>query len=148
MAHFAEVEVDTETGQIKVLGYVAVHDSGTIMNPAVCENQVCGGIHIGAGYTLSENLIYNGENGMVLNPDFRDYKILSALDLPDPEIIFVETEDPYGAYGIKGIGEGAPCPVPAALSSAVYNAIGVRVAPPIIPEKILKALKEGRKEYA
>lgn len=142
MVHFAEVEVDTETCQLKILRYVAAHDSGKIMNPAVCENQVCGGYVMGAGYTLSENLVFDDETGMILNPNFIDYKLLSALDLPDPEIIFVEAEDPYGAYGIKGIGEGAPCPVPAAISSAVHNAIGARIEPPITPDKILQALKE------
>ncbi|MBI2315682.1 MAG: xanthine dehydrogenase family protein molybdopterin-binding subunit [Betaproteobacteria bacterium] len=142
MVHFAEVEVDTETCQVKILKYVAAHDSGKIMNPTVCENQVCGGYVMGAGYTLSENLIFDEETGMILNPNFIDYKIPSALDLPDPEVIFVEAEDPYGAYGIKGIGEGAPCPVPAAIASAVHNAIGARIEAPITPDKILRALKE------
>ena len=142
MAHFAEVEVDTETGQLRVLKYVAAHDSGTIINPALVENQVHGGLFIGAGYALSENLMFDKETGAILNPNFLDYKILGALDMPDPEAIFVEPEEPYGVYGIKGIGEGVTCPVPAVISSAVYNAIGVRIEAPITPDKILKALKE------
>ena len=113
-AHFAELEIDTETGEVKVLNYVAAHDcdNGTVINPAVCKSQVSGGVFTGVGYILSENLVFDEKTEAILNQNFIDYKILSAQDLPDPEIIFVEPEDSYGVYGIKGIGEGPSCPVP------------------------------------
>ena len=140
MAHFAEVEVDTETGQVKVAGYVAAHDSGVIVNHAVCENQVSGGIYQGVGMALTEDLKYDDKTGMVLNPNFVDYKILRVRDLPDPKALFIEVVDEEGPFGAKGIGEGVSCPVPGAIASAVYNAIGVRVDPPITPERVLRAL--------
>lgn len=142
MAHFAEVEVDTKTGKVKVLKYVAAHDSGTIVNPAICENQVHGGVFLGCGLGLSENLIFDKSTGMILNPNFIDYKVLKALDLPDPEVIFEEVYDDAGAFGAKGIGEGTSCGCCPALANAVYNAIGVRIDPPLHPEKILRALSK------
>ena len=128
----------------KILKYVAVHDSGKIINPEVCENQVSGGIIQGCGFALCESLIFDDNTGEVLNSNLVDYKIFQALDIPDPEIIFVEVIDPVGAFGVKGIGEGTICPVPAALAQAIYNAIGIRFNEvPITPEKVLKALKES-----
>jgi len=142
VAHFVEVEVDIETGEIKILRYVAVQDSGTIINPEIMENQVAGGIGQGCGFGLVETLVFDENTGAVLNPNFRDYKILTALDLPDPEIMFVETHDPIGPYGIKGGGEASVlCPVPA-LSQAVHNATGVRLAyAPMTRDRILGALQ-------
>jgi len=140
MAHFAEVDVDIETGKVELVDYLAVHDSGVIVNPGICVNQVSGGVFQGCGLALTEDLKYDEKTGMVLNPNFVDYKILKALDLPDPKVMFVEVVDEYGPFGAKGIGEGTICPVPAAIASAVYNAIGVRVDPPINPERALRAL--------
>ena len=142
MAGFAEVEVDIETGQVRVLKYVATHDSGAIVNPVICENQVHGGVFMGAGFGLSENLVFDEKTGEILNPNYADYKVLGALDLPDPEAIFIDVVDPYGPFGAKGLGEGVACPVPAAIANAVYNAIGIRIDAPITPVKIIKALKE------
>lgn len=140
IADFAEVEVDTRTCQLKVLRFVAVHDSGTIVNPAVCENQVTGGMCQGMGMTVSEHLVFDDETGAILNPNFMDYKILGPMDVPDPEVHFVEVFDEDGPYGAKGIGEGVTCAVPAAIANAVYNAIGVRVNPPINSDAIMQAL--------
>ena len=106
MAGFAEVEVDIETGQVRVLKYVATHDSGAIVNPVICENQVHGGVFMGAGFGLSENLVFDEKTGEILNPNYADYKVLGALDLPDPEAIFIDVVDPYGPFGAKGLGEG------------------------------------------
>ncbi len=140
MAHFVEVEVDTETGKVKILRYVAAHDSGKIINPEICENQVSGGVLQGCGFALVENLVFDENTGQILNPNFSDYKIPRILDIPDPKIIFVEVIDPVGTFGAKGIGEGSNCATPAAVAQAVYNAVGVRVDPPINPEKLLRAL--------
>ena len=144
MAHFVEVEVDTDTGKVKILKYVAAHDSGKIINPDVAENQVVSGVLQGCGFGLCESLIFDEDTGQVLNPNFVDYKILRALDMPYPEVVFLEVIDPVGAFGIKGLGEGTTCPVPAAVSQAIYNAIGVRFNHvPITPEMVLRALKGG-----
>lgn len=141
IADFAEVEIDTRTCQMKVVRFVACHDSGVIVNPAVCENQVTGGYYQSMGLCTTENLIFDEETGAILNPNFMDYKIVGPLDMPDPEIYFEQVYDEDGPFGAKGIGEGVTCAVPAAISNAVYNAIGVRIDPPFTPDRILQALK-------
>jgi xanthine dehydrogenase molybdenum-binding subunit len=146
MAHFVEIELDTETGEVKLLKIDAVHDSGTIINPEVCENQVAGGALIGAGFALSEDLVWDQKTGRVLNPNFVDYKIFTALDTPPIDVEFVDVVDPVGAFGIKSIGEGAVCPTLPAIGQAIYNAIGLRISAPFTPEKILKALNERGRE--
>lgn len=144
MAHFAEVEVDTETGKVKILKYVAIHESGRILNPSICENQVVSGILQGCGFALGERLIFDENTGQILNPNFIDYKILKAMDIPDPEVRFVEEIDPVGAFGAKGIGEGTLCPCPATLAQAIYNATGVEFnSVPFTPEIVFRALKGG-----
>jgi len=141
MAGFAEVEIDTETGILKIVDYAQVHDSGTIMNPKVIFNQASGGVYMGAGTVMGEDLIFD-EEGNVLNQNFMDYKVVGILDLPDPKIEFVEIFEPRNPFGMKGIGEGSLCCVPSAIAMAVYNAIGVRVDPPFTAGRILQALKE------
>lgn len=141
MAGFAEVEVDTETGIVKVVDYAQVHDSGTVMNSAVVDNQASGGAYMAASFALGETLIYD-EDGKVLNPNFLDYKIFGVLDLPFPKIDFVELYEPNGVFGIKGLGEGATCVAASSIASAVYNAIGVHVDPPLTPDRVLEVLKE------
>jgi len=145
MAHFVEVDVDTTTGKVDIIKYVAAHDSGTIINPSIAESQVVGGIFMGAGIALSERLIFDEANGQVLNPNFVDYKLLRAYDMPVPEVIFVENVDPVGAFGIKGIGEGVVAPVPTAIVQAIHNATGIRFnSIPVTPEKLLNALKNSQ----
>ncbi len=126
---------------MKLIKFVACHDSGTIVNPAVCENQVAGGYYQSMGLATTEHLVFDDETGAILNPNFLDYKIVGPLDMPDPEIYFEEVYDEDGPFGAKGIGEGVTCAVPIAISNAVYNAIGVRLNPPITPDKIMRALK-------
>jgi CO/xanthine dehydrogenase Mo-binding subunit len=136
----AEVEVDTETGEVKLLNYVAAHDVGRAINPQTTEGQIQGGVAQGIGWALMENMVT--ERGRVINPNFRDYVIPGPLDLPPIKPILVEPIDPNGPFGAKGIGEPALNPVPAAVANAIYNAIGVRITElPISPEKILKGLK-------
>jgi len=141
IADFAEVEIDTRTAQMKLVNFLAYHDSGTIVNPAVCENQVAGGYYQSMGLATTENLIFDEDTGAILNPNFMDYKLMGPLDMPDPDINFEQVYDEDGPFGAKGIGEGVTCAVPVAVANAVYNAIGVRFDLPITPAKILKALK-------
>jgi len=141
IADFAEVEIDTRTAQMRLVKFLAYHDSGTVVNPAVCENQVAGGYYQSMGLCTTENLIFDEDSGAILNPNFMDYKLMGPLDLPDPDINFEQVYDEDGPFGAKGIGEGVTCAVPIAVANAVYNAIGVRLNLPITPAKILQALK-------
>jgi CO/xanthine dehydrogenase Mo-binding subunit len=139
-AHTAEVEVDIDTGQIKVLNYVAAHDSGAL-NTTLAEGQVQGGVAQGIGYVLTEELVH--KDGKIINDTFTDYKILTAPDVPPIESIFVESNDPNGPFGAKGLGEPVIIPVAPAIANAIYDAVGVRIKElPITSEKILKALRE------
>ncbi|MCX8118036.1 MAG: xanthine dehydrogenase family protein molybdopterin-binding subunit [Desulfobacterota bacterium] len=140
----AEVEVDTETGQVNVIRYTAAHDVGRAINPQAIEGQIHGGVAQGIGWALTEDMILR--DGKVLNPDFRDYVMPGPLDLPPIQTILVEPVDPNGPYGAKGIGEPALNPSPAAVANAIYDAIGIRFTElPITPEKILKALKAKKR---
>jgi len=139
--HGVEVEVDKETGQVKILKYIAAHDVGKAINPMLLEGQVYGGATMGIGYALTERLILN--NGRVANPNFLDYKMLTAKDVPNIEPVVIETNDPYGPFGAKGIGEPGSVPTAPAIANAIYDAVGVRIRElPITPEKVLAALKK------
>ena len=139
-AHGVEVEVDEESGKVKILNYVAAHDVGRAINPMLLEGQVYGGVTMGVGYALTEQLILH--KGEVMNPNFRDYKLLTCKDRIPIKTIVVETQDPDGPFGAKGIGEPGCVPTAPAIANAVYDAIGVRIKElPITPEKIVAALK-------
>jgi CO/xanthine dehydrogenase Mo-binding subunit len=139
--HGVEVEVDKETGQVKILKYIAAHDVGRAINPMLLEGQVYGGATMGIGYALTERLIL--KDGKVMNPNFLDYKMLTAKDVPNIETIVIETNDPFGPFGAKGIGEPGLVPTAPAIANAIYDAVGVRIKDlPITPEKVLAALKE------
>jgi xanthine dehydrogenase molybdenum-binding subunit len=141
--HGVEVEVDKETGQVKILRYIAAHDVGRSINPMLLEGQVYGGAAMGIGYALTERLIL--QNGKVMNPNFLDYKMLTAKDVPNIEPIVVETDDPFGPFGAKGVGEPGLVPTAPAIANAIYDAVGVRIKDlPITPEKVLAALKEKK----
>ena len=140
-AQAAEVEVDTETGEVKVLKIAAAHDVGRAINPMAVEGQIEGGVSMGLGYGLNEELVV--EKGKVLNPNFADYALPTALDMPPIDPIIVETIDPEGPFGAKGMAEPANNPTAPAIANAVYDAVGVRIKDlPITAEKVLKALKE------
>ena len=140
----AEVEIDEETGEVKVLGIVAAHDTGKTINAAMAEGQIEGAIVQGIGFALMEKLILN--NGKVVNDGFLDYKIPTIGDVPEIETILIETDDPYGPFGAKGIGEPGLVPTAPAIVNAIYNATGIRIKElPITPEKILRALKEKQR---
>jgi xanthine dehydrogenase YagR molybdenum-binding subunit len=141
-AQFAEVEVDTDTGKVKVLKIIAAHDIGRVLNRKTLENQFHGGIIQGLGYALMEERIIDKNTGKVLNTNMHDYKMTTIKDTPDIEVIIVsEGDDLLNYTGVKGIGEPAIIPTAGAIANAVYNAIGVRIKSlPITPDKILNAL--------
>ena len=140
-----EVEVDTETGDVRILKMVAVHDVGKVINPRILRGQTIGALAQGVGYALYEEVHTQG--GRVLNPNFTDYKIPTAVEMGFPmEIEFVETDEPTGPYGAKGIGEPGLVPTAPAIANAIADATGVRVFDlPITPEKLLAAIR-ARKE--
>ncbi len=137
----AEVEVDVETGQVTVLQVVAAHDVGKAINPMAIEGQLEGSIAQGVGMALSEDVVW--EEGRVLNQQLSDYKLATTLDVPKVTTILVETNDPYGPFGAKGVGEAGLVPTAPAIANAIYDAVGVRIRElPITPEKILTALRK------
>ncbi len=135
----AEVEVDMETGLVEVLRLTAVHDIGRVINRLGAEGQVEGGVVMGLGYALCEELLVEG--GRVRNPSFRDYKLITSPEVPPIDVCFVETGDPEGPYGAKGIGEApAICTAPAVVN-AVRHATGGRfLALPLTPERVFTEL--------
>ena len=135
----AEVEVDPDTGQVRVLNFTAAHDVGRAINPMATEGQIQGGVAQGLGWTLMENMAT--EKGRIINADFLDYVVPTALDIPEINPILVEPVEPDGPYGAKGIGEPALNPSMPAITNAIYNATGIRIKElPVSPEKILKEL--------
>ena len=144
-AHFVEVEVDTRCGEVKVIKLVAAHDVGRAINLQAVENQIEGGVIQGMGFGLVEDQILDGKSGVCLNPNLVDYKLFTIKDVPEIQSIVVESIDPYGPFGAKGVGE-PPYSVPApAIANAVYNAIGVRFNRiPINPRLVLDGLKAGK----
>jgi CO/xanthine dehydrogenase Mo-binding subunit len=138
-AQAVEVAVDTETGEVEVLKSVGAHDVGQAINPAAVAGQIEGGSHMGQGYALSEELVY--ENGQLISPSFSEYLIPTSMDVPRYQAIILESRSGMGPFGAKGIGEPALTPVAPAIANAVADAIGTRVFDlPITPEKIVKAL--------
>lgn len=135
----ADVEVDTDTGEVTVLKVVAAHDVGRALNPMMVEQQIEGAILQGMGYAMMEEVIL--KDGRTLTPNFSKYLLPTFMDAPEIETILVEDEAEKGPYGAKGVGEGAIIPTAAAIVNAVYNAVGVRITElPVTPEKILKGL--------
>jgi xanthine dehydrogenase molybdenum-binding subunit len=144
-AQMAEVEVDTETGHVRVLRLVCANDVGRAINPMAVEGQMEGGVQMGLGYALSEEV--QVQDGQVLNPNFHDYRLFTAADMPQIESIIIETDDPQGPFGAKGVGEMGGTPTAAAIANAIYDAVGIRMTTlPMTPERVLKALEEKTKE--
>jgi len=142
-AHFAEVEVDTETGQIKVLKVVAVHEIGRVLNKLTAESQVVGGVTQGLSAGLFEERVIDENSGKMVNPNLQTYKVATAQDVPEIVPIFVDLVDPrINNLGNKGLGEPPRIPSSAAIANAVYNAIGVHVREiPMTPDRVLRALR-------
>jgi CO/xanthine dehydrogenase Mo-binding subunit len=141
-AQGAEVEVDTETGEVKILRMVAAHDVGKVLNPMALKGQIYGALAQGVGYALYEEL--RSQQGKIMNPNFRDYKIPRVQEMNFPiDLEFIETDDSYGPFGAKGVAEPGLVPTAPAIANAIYDAIGIRIRDlPITPEKILAALKK------
>jgi CO/xanthine dehydrogenase Mo-binding subunit/aerobic-type carbon monoxide dehydrogenase small subunit (CoxS/CutS family) len=138
-AHAVEVEVDEETGLVRVVDFVAATDCGNLVNPALAEGQVEGGAAQGIGYGLMEDLVC--EEGQVLNPHLATYRVPTVMEMPPVRMIWVETDDPQGPYGAKGLGEMGLVPTAAAIANAVYNATGARVNRiPLTPERVLSEI--------
>jgi CO/xanthine dehydrogenase Mo-binding subunit len=135
-----ELEVDTDTGKIKLHRIVSVHDTGRTLNPTACEGQAEGGVAIGCSTALYEQLVLD-DSGHVVNASLEDYLIANSCDIPPIVPLMVEVPHPEGPYGAKGIGEGPTTGIAAAIANAVEDAIGVRITNlPITPERILRAL--------
>jgi xanthine dehydrogenase molybdenum-binding subunit len=139
-AVFAEVEVDIETGEVNVLKLTSAFDVGRAINPDLVKGQIIGGAVMGIGFALTEGLLL--ENGHILNSSFTDYRLLRTCDVPEIVPIIVESHEPTGPFGAKGIGEGCMVNVASAISNAVCHATGVRLTElSMTPEAILQCLK-------
>jgi xanthine dehydrogenase molybdenum-binding subunit len=140
-AHACRVRVDPETGRVTVLKFVAAHDVGRVINRHGLDGQIEGAIAQGLGFVLSEQVRL--DRGRMQNTSFLDYKLLMPRDMPrDIEIHYIETDDPEGPYGAKGVSEAGLIPIPAAVANAVADAIGVRIHDmPLTPENVLASIK-------
>jgi len=134
---FAEVEVDTDTGFVKLRKILVVQDCGTVVNSLTCESQINGGVIMGIGYALYERRVMDPRTGLMLNPNFETYKLPGVVDIPDIQILLLDMPE----RGVIGVGEPCTIPTAAAIANAVANAIGVRVPDlPLTPDKVLAAL--------
>ncbi len=144
----AEVTVDEETGRVRLLRMAAAHDVGKAINPLNCVAQIEGGLAMGIGAALHEQLVID-DNGKVRNPSFLDYHLLTSLDMPEIIPIIVECAEPEGPYGAKGLGEPVLAPTPAAIGNAVANALGTRIYDlPLTPERVYWAIQQRKKKEA
>jgi len=140
-AHFVEVAVDVEFGEIRVQKYVAAHDSGRIVNPLTATSQVKGGVTMGLGMALHEQLLYDGPTGIPLNAGYYGARVPTHMDAPPVDVLFVETDDGLGPYGAKPVGEPPIIPSVAAIANAFFNATGRRLKDvPFSRDRILEAL--------
>jgi len=142
---FAEVEVDTATGFVKVKKMLVVQDCGLVVNKLTCESQINGGVIMGLGYALYEQRVMDARTGFVLNPTLENYKVPGAADMPEIEILLIDMPE----RGVIGVGEPCTVPTASAIANAVANAIGVRVPDlPITPDRVLAALGQVPKGTA
>lgn len=138
-AQAVEVEVDTETGRVRLVRVAAAHDVGFAINPMGVKGQIYGGVAQGGGWALYENVVY--ENGRLRTTGMRHYNMMTMSDMPEMESILVETIDPIGPYGAKGVGEPTLIPMPPAIANAVHDALGIRMRDlPITAENVFFAL--------
>jgi xanthine dehydrogenase molybdenum-binding subunit len=145
-AHVAEVEVDPGTGMVRLIDLWAAHDVGRAINPMSCEGQIEGGAAMGIGLALSEELVIF--DGRVAAPNLHDYGLPTAVDVPRIVVNLVETIDPRGPFGAKGIGEGGIIPPAAAIANAIADAVGIRPrAYPMRPWKVKAWLDAGETSH-
>jgi len=139
----ADVEVDDETGEVEVLRIVATHDCGTPINPMLVEGQIQGGISMGVGFALQEEILF--KDGKQVNPNLTNYIMPTSLDMPELEVEMVDNYDPTGPFGAKGAGEPTAVPTAAAIMNAIYDAVGIRITSlPATSEKVLSAILEQK----
>jgi CO/xanthine dehydrogenase Mo-binding subunit len=142
-ADFAEVEVDTRTGLVRVLRYVAAHDSGQIISPLTAESQVQGGVHMGLGQALFEEMSWERRTGRPVKMGYHFAQVLTHLESPPVQVHFVDNVDPYGPFGAKVVGEPPITAVCGVVANAIFNATGARVREiPMTPDRVLAALRE------
>jgi 4-hydroxybenzoyl-CoA reductase subunit alpha len=148
-AQVAEVSVDLETGEITVDKITGAHDCGFAINRTQVEGQMQGSMMMGMGEALMEQVLYD-KKGRIVNANLAEYKIPTALDMPNLDAIIVESNEPHGPYGAKEVGEGAIMPVIPSILNAIYDATGVRISElPVTPERLIAAIqaaKEGGKK--
>ena len=145
-AHVAEVEVDPGTGMVRLLNLWTAHDVGRAINPMSCEGQIEGGSAMGAGLALSEELVMF--DGQIAAPNFHDYGMPTAVDVPRIVVNLVETIDPLGPFGAKGVGEAGIIPPPAAIANAIADATGIRPrAYPMRPWKVKHWIDSGERSH-
>jgi 2-furoyl-CoA dehydrogenase large subunit len=136
----AVVEVERETGAVRVLDYVSVHDAGRLLNPLIAEGQIRGGFAHGVGAALFERLVYD-EDGNLVTGTFMDYLCPTAADTPSVRMEHLETPSPFTALGAKGLGEGTTMSAPVAIANAVADALGVdEVELPLTPGRVWELL--------
>ncbi|HPQ67391.1 MAG TPA: molybdopterin-dependent oxidoreductase, partial [bacterium] len=140
--------VDKETGKVRILKVAEGFDVGQAINPELVRHQILGGFMQGLATILYEDMRFDPDSGRILNPNFTDYKIPTALDLPDEIVpIIIETPQHDGPYGARGVGEHTMIPVAPAVANALEDALGIRFkSMPITAEKIAMAIKAGLKE--
>jgi CO/xanthine dehydrogenase Mo-binding subunit len=140
-AHFVEVEVDTRLGTTRIVNYVAIHESGRIINPQTARDQVRGAVIQGIGQALHEDLVYDPASGQPLTTGYYRARHLTHVDVPHIDVSFIEVDDGYGPFGAKTVGESGIILAPAAVANAVFNAIGKRITSlPMSRDKILGAM--------
>jgi len=138
--HIADVEVDPDTGKVDILRYTALQDVGRAVHPGLVEGQIQGGATQGIGWALHEGYFYD-DDGHLLNANLLDYRLPTAVDVPDIEAVLLEIPNPGHPYGVRGVGEAPIIPPPAAIANAIYHAVGVRMnLLPMSPDRVLEAL--------
>ena len=142
-ATFVEIEVDIPVGKITVLNILNLHDSGTLINPQLAAAQVHGGMGMGLGAATAEQMLYDNK-GKLLNGNLLDYKLPTAMDLPDLHELFIENADPTGPFGNKSLGEPPIISQPPAIRNALLHATGVAINKlPLNPQRLFEAFSES-----
>jgi CO/xanthine dehydrogenase Mo-binding subunit len=142
----ADVEVDKETGKVKILSFAAAQDVGFAINPTLIEGQIQGAVAQGIGRALMEEYVF--QNGIIQNPNFLDYRMPTAVDLPFMDVLLVEVKSDIEPFGVRGVGEPPMIPTLATIANAVHSATGVRLTElPMSPETVFRTLRSNKIEW-